>query len=300
MIRAAFKLRLVLSGLSLIWITACSKPAPVVGPSLQEAHRIYRNACQEFNPPAAVTFLNNTIWTYIPSEEPILELRASPGIPAPEIKGEPGQSLLYKKVSFTGGVIHVDYDINATRGYHEDPGYNNTYAESYIIKNQAWADALRRAYFEMGEGNEDKVPDFFVTVAVDVKRGVAIKTISSFSDLKGIHAPNPTLSQSEYVKRTVSEIFGNTDLIGDMTGTNLKKEEIQWPEFLAEQVENRLGFKYQQSDFKPSGDDHKEILSAVAETLRAYDYQNVSSIELRDLASGELTTYKKTDLPAVE
>ena len=94
------------------------------------------------------------------------------------------------------------------------------------------------------------------------------------------------IPQEEFVKRSLYDMKGKAQWIGDTEGRHLAYNEIVMPEFLARQITSRVNFKYQKSSFPPSNDARGEVLTIVAETLRNYNFTDFNYVELRDLNTG--------------
>ena len=68
-------------------------------------------------------------------------------------------------------------------------------------------------------------------------------------------------------------------------------------EFLTKQIINRVHFKFQRSDFPPSGSFDDTIVDIVADTtLRYYHFENFTNLRLNNLRLPKVFLYDKKDL----
>ena len=271
----------------------CSKPAPPQASFFAAEKRFLEICREEFHYPIFTNSLNNTLWIYLPAEDSIIALAASPRQPAPAPSSSPAASLQHVKAKLSDGIFTIRYDILHTRKYSEDTGYSSVYSKKYQERQNNVFSAMSRAF---PDGDEKQIPDFFVLVIADIANGIKTESIFYFRDFKKAMSIPPSLPQEEFAKRYLSRLRGDPSIVGDRTGKHLNLEEMTWSEFLARQLENRIRFKYQQSSFPPSDDNVGEILKIVAELVSAYDFQDFQSVRLEDLASGQTYLADKSQL----
>ncbi len=291
-------------------ITFLGCSAPSAPQSLSEANKKLIAICRdEYQLPVRLFPLKNTLYIYLPMEQRIVDFQASPQKTAAVDQAQSKMTVLYNKVDFSEGQFSIAYDIALSRSYPKDPGYATPYTKEFIEKQrrifmaifQAYADLVTQRlpgddweYLNSEEQRkrEDLIhyqpataaPDFIVLVAADVKTGIEIENILYFQDFKRAWAGE--LPQEEYSQRTLFELRGSRSIIGDDAGEHLTLQEIEFPAFLAKQMQNRINFKYQQSDFPPGDNTQEEITKIAAETLRTYSFKNFQSIILEDLNAG--------------
>ena len=151
--------------------------------------------------------------------------------------------------------------------------------------------AVYRSY-----GEAPDAPDFFNIVLADIGKGIEMRLLFYFPDLKKVMSPSQDIPQEEFILRYITDFSGDKEIIGDKAGRHLSFKETTWPEFLSRQVENRINFKYGRSSFPPGDEAQKEVLSAVSETLRVYDFQDFESVMLVDLVTEETKQIDKNNL----
>ncbi len=297
--------------------------------TLSSAQEKFLKICKEelkYN--VAVIPHGKTMWVYVPLADGILDLRAAPKNQAPKAETKTSWSINFLETKFSNKTFTINFDIAQTKKYDRDVSYQNKYTDDCNKRQRDVVNALTRAYFDVGQTNieaplsvgnkstdkaneklvekmtsnpitalKDEIPpEFFVIVFADTKRGVAIKTINYFEDMRMALSNPPAISNDEYIKRYISEIYGDEDLIGDKTGERLKTEEIQLGDFLAKQIENRIKFQFTQSGFPPTGAVQDEIWGIIAETCRLYEFKDFEKIKLIDLQTEKESTFDKSQL----
>lgn len=284
----------------LLFIQSCSQPPSPV-PTLSDTHKKFIDICKnDYALDVVLKPLKNTVWIYIPKEESFIDIRA--GENGPQNSNEAKEALTIKFIDgkFKDSLFFLEYDIGPIKNYPKDYGYATTYTGSYQKDHRNILTAIYRAFsaLEIQENKKispEKVPDFFVVVTADIKRGVKIQTTLCFQDL--LRAMTDPYFMEEYSKRVMVDLpAGDKKIIGDQEGKNLKIEELTWPEFLIRQIIYRIQFKYQRSAFAPSEDTRKEILAAAAETLATYNFQDYHFLQLHNLSQNAYETLKKDEL----
>jgi len=314
-------------------LTGCGKTsasAPKTPVTLTQAQaQFLKIAKEELKYDVSVIPDGRTMWIYVPLNDGIIVFRPTPENQAPKAPANEGWSIVFLKAFFDHPtkILSVSYNITMTKKYDQNVSYQNKYSDEYSAKQREVLTALTRAYFDVGQkiihatltvGNEqapagnqvvenvkdnpmnpikdDVPPEFFVMVFADIKNGVGIKAINYFPDMKMALSNPPVISNEEYIKRYVFELFGDEKIIGDKTGDRLKTEEIVLGDFLAKQIENRIKYQFTQSGFPPTGEVRDEIWAIVAETFRLYEFKGVEKIKLIDLNTQQESTYDKSQL----
>ncbi len=268
------------------------------------------------------------MWIYVPLKEGIIDFRASPKNQPPQAKTDKSWSINFLETKFENKTIAIRYDISLNKKYDHEITYQNKYTNEYNKKQLEILTALTRSYFDVGQKNvetslsigkqnsaktssdlaekmianpisltdHETPPEFFVMIFADTQRGVAIKATNYFEDMRMALSNPPAISNEEYMKRYVSEIYGDEDLIGDKTGSRLKTEEITLGDFLAKQIENRIKFQFTQSGFPPTGEVQDEIWNIIRETCRLYNFKDFEKIKLTDLQTEKESTFDKSQL----
>lgn len=276
----------------------CSDTKPVPQTPLSDVHQKFLQLCrEEYKLNVILKPLTRTVWVYAPLQESLMEIAASP---KPALKSnEPALKPAVKFIdaSFKDGNFLVKYDIAQQKIYPNPSGYNFEYTEAYRKISRNILTAVSRVYFSVDKTGADsaEVPDFFIVVITDIRRGMEIRNTFSLNDLKR-YMSMESIPQEEYAQRNLFEVKGGQDFIGDSEGLHLDYEEITLPEFLGRQIIQRVNFKYQQSSFPPSDDTKTEILQIAARTLDYYGFTDFTSLHLRDLSAGSLETIPQSDL----
>lgn len=278
---------LILPGL----FAGCSRAAPPAPLPLSEAHQKFLKICRgEHKLKVILKPLRNTLWIYVPFDDDLMKVSSTPEGARKSDTSQEGPAVKYLESVHNDRRFKITYDIHPDKNYLQSPGYRLAYSSAYQKISQQVLAGVSRAYFETRDA-----PQFFVVVIADVKNGVEMENIFYLEDLKQYMAFG-ALPQEEFVKRSIYEARGKTDWIGDTEGRHLAYTEITMPEFLAKQIATRINFKYQKSSFPPSPDTRSEILNAVAETLKSYNFTDFNYVELRDLNIGRTETIPPAEL----
>ena len=278
----------------------CGTPAPLA--QIRDAHQKLLTILEEENNLNVITKeFDNTLWIYLPSDNSFLEMK-SKNEPAPPPSSSPSSSttIYFLESEFDGRDFGIQYDIGPSKRYAKDPGYTSAFSEEYQMNQRSILGAISRAYSDFEEIPDDdqmadRAPNIFVIVMADIKNGVESRVFLHLKDLKRAYT-DPTF-HVEYAKRVISDQpSGNPAIIGDETGKHINFRDIQLPEFLAKQIVFRINFKYTRSAFPPKGMPKEEILKTVVETVDAYDFQEFTSVKLRDLNDGAVYSTTKDQL----
>ncbi len=273
------------------FLASCSKVTPPQLKPLTEAHQKFVKICQEeYKLTVVVEALEHTVWIYVPLQENLMQLAATPDGPQRSEDSEERPAIKYLESSYDNRRFLISYDIHPEKTYAQSQGYKMDYTSAYQRTSQAVLTTVSRAYFEA-----QNAPQFFVVVIADVKTGVEIENIFYLEDLKRYLAGG-SIPQEEFVKRNIYEVKGKREWIGDTQGRHLTHAEITMSEFLAKQIAGRINFKYQKSSFPPSADTRGEILNIVAETLKNYTFTDFNYVELRDLNTGRSETVSPAEI----
>ncbi len=279
--------------LGVVFLASCSKVTPPKFLPLTEAHQKFVKICQEeYKLNVVVEALQHTAWIYVPLQEELLQVAATPeGVKKSETS-EVRPAIKYLQVSYDNHRFLASHDIQPEKTYAQSQGYKMDYTAAYQRTSQAVLTTVSRAYFEAQDA-----PQFFVVVISDIKSGVEIENIFYLEDLKR-YLSGGSIPQEEFVKRNIYEVKGRKDWVGDTQGRHLAYTEITMPGFLAKQIETRVNFKYQKSSFPPSNDARSEILTIVAETFKNYNFTDFNYVELRDLNTGRSETVSPAEIQA--
>ncbi|MDP8213073.1 MAG: hypothetical protein P9X22_07300 [Candidatus Zapsychrus exili] len=272
--------------------------------TLEEAHQKFIAICKdEYGLDVSLKIADNTLWIYLPIDHPFYQYKASP--PAPSTQEIVEKHKINKLDSeFKDSSFVISYDIVKDKIYpSKDPGYESKNHDEFSKKYRKIFEAILRSYFDLKESTmpgfavnaeleieETKIdsyvqnasaPEFFVIVIADITSGLIIEYTANLDDYR--RYANSSLPYEEYSKRLLYDMRGEVELVGDRQGKNLKTYAISWQSFLSRQMKNRINFKYGRSQFPPSDDTRKEILSAVVETIRFYNFEDFDSVMLNNL-----------------
>lgn len=175
----------------------------------------------------------------------------------------------------------------------------------------------------------DKTPEFFALVAADVNLGLEYMLVGTALDIKKSYAAS--IPWTEANRRFVVKLKLVPEAVGDLAGTHLNTYDIKLPDFLADQIAQRINAHFQEENLKKyfkvqslggrySGsrfiidytieqimqpdkeiDVRKEVLGIVAYCISTYEFKDFSEIQLIDAfkqAGSILTRQELSAIPA--
>ena len=161
--------------------------------------------------------------------------------------------------------------------------------------------------------SSDYTPEFFALVASDINLGIDYTLIGNVLDMKKLFAG--AIPWTEDNRRYVFKLGAVPEAVGDLTGKHLVAYDIKFPDFLAEQMAQRIAAHFQDEENKKyfkvekySGgfsngtfiieysitkfskpdkeiDVQKEILDIVTYCIKSYEFKDFSTLELLDLVT---------------
>ena len=160
--------------------------------------------------------------------------------------------------------------------------------------------------------SSDNTPEFYALLASDINLGIDYTLIGSVLDTKKSYAN--FIPWTEANRRYVIRLALAPQAIGDSTGEHLNAYDIKLADFLAEQIGQRIGARFQEEEWKkyfkvdksegrfanntliveysiseiakPNKeiDIREEMLNIIAYCLKSYEFKDFSGLELTDLA----------------
>jgi len=285
---------------------SCSKieSPPSSAQTLSEADQRFLKICQEETELNPITkSYPHTLWIYLPTDKRLIDYKSTKDGPTKSKNFSEKLTINYLDAYFSENTFFIEYDIRKTINYPMSYGYTSIYTDDYQdIQNQILT-SLHRAYSGLGldtENNADapteRPPNFVVLTVSDVKTGLEIVSLFNYEDFKRAMTDPNSMPQDEFAKRNISELKGHDSIIEDTSGQHIEYKDIQWPEFLAKQILQRVRFKYQHSDFKPGEDAEEEIMTIVSETIQAYHFANFQAVKLYNLQTNTPFKFDRSQL----
>lgn len=197
-------------------------------------------------------------------------------------------------------ILHKDYGVKKDKIFDEE-----------------LMDKLRNILNTVGRVliSSDNTPDFFALVASDVKIGLDYTIIGNVLDIKKSYAG--FIPWTEANRRYVLKFQIAPSAIEDYGGWHLKAYDIKLPDFLAEQIAQRIGLPFQEENLKDyfrveksegkftqrvftfeyaikqiappekEIDIEKTVLSTIAYCLKTYEFKDFSGVIVKNLISGD-------------
>jgi len=174
--------------------------------------------------------------------------------------------------------------------------------------------------------SSDNAPEFFALWASDINIGLDYIIIGNVLDIKKSYAGS--LPFTELNKRYVMKFTVSPEAVQDTVGRHLKLYNIRFPDFLAQQMVQRISvqfqgeglekyFKVEKIDgifnndafileysikplLKPDKpiDVMKKILNTVTYCIKIYDFQDFSRVEINDSVTQDKIVFNKAQILA--
>ncbi len=279
--------------LAVIILAGCTaKEKPI---TLSEAEKNLIAFCQKEGDLTIFTrTVQKTLWIYIPLHEPLFTVK--PTKDNDQEKRKTPLGLLYLGGEFDEHKkFSLNYDIVPDIIPPDPVTYGSAYNELYTKKRQLLYQGFQETLFNIPP---EGTPDFIVIIVADVKTGVGTRSTMYLNDIK--QYMSEALPGDEYYLREWNEVFGDEKLIGDAAGKNIHYSNIEWPDFLLEQIKTRIRFKFTQSDFPPESEAEKTIATIAANTLRFYPFTDHNGIYLYNIRAKRDVFFSKEELKIFE
>lgn len=265
----------------IFFILGCSAPP---GPSytIKNLSESLTEICKtEYNIPIVSRLQEQTLWVYIPLEEELFIDTDKPQEYSKkfEVKSIDG--------SLRGGSISLDYHIQEIPEAKESQ--NKKFNPQAMDKINKILRSLRRVIFSLQHNGYE--PKFFIIVASDIKNGVELIEITYIDDFK--KAFYGIISWSEYQQRSLQDIKASLEAIGDFKGRHIKFQDIDFKEFLVEQIRQRIRLKFNRSEAEKGANIDKEVLKSIKNVLEIYKFEDFLILDLKNLLTDKKTSLSR-------
>jgi hypothetical protein len=268
------------------FLSACnSSPSPSF--VKEDISRAITDICKkEYRLDIFTKLSGSTLWVYLPLENIV----SKPDKPEKYLE----RFLLEdQKNSLEERILKVNYLVRPTT--ESEKTQEMTLDKTVNEKIFNVLQVIRRVLFSVGNFTQD-TPQFFCLVTADIKNGFELKQIFYFLDFKKLSYN--FISQTEWQHRIIQDTAVSPEIIGDRTGSHLNYRDITLEEFIADQIQNRIKFKFQKPEVPASADIDKEVLKIITYTLDAYQFKNFTFLELDNLATGKKITLNQAAILA--
>ena len=227
----------------------------------------------EYNIPIVCRLVGRTLWIYLPLQE---ELFIDSDKPLEYPKKFESKSI---EGNLQNEVFSFNYDIREIPETKEkqDKKFNPRALDTMnkVLRS------VRRVLFSVRP--DTSAPRFFVTVTADTKNGIEIKHTTYIDDLK--KAFYEIISWTEYQHRNLEDIGLSPGAIGDKEGKHLEFRDIDFKEFLIEQIRQRVRLKFNRPEVEKGADIDKEVLKSIKNVLEIYKVEDFSALDLKNLVT---------------
>lgn len=267
---------------ALIFLILGCSAAPAPSYTIKNLSESLTEICKnEYNIPVVSRLHGQTLWVYMPLEE---ELFIDSDKPQEYTKKFEVKSI---DGSLAGGLINLDYGIQEIPEAKEIQ--NKKFNPLAMDKINKILRSLRRVVFSLKPHKYE--PKFFVIVTADIKNGLELIEITYIDDLK--KAFYGIISWSEYQQRSLQDIKVSFEAIGDFKGRHIKFQDIDFNEFLVEQIRQRIRLKFNRAEAEKGANIDKEVLKSVKNVLEIYKFKDFLVLDLRNLLTDKKTSLSR-------
>lgn len=279
-----------------VLLGGCSPQKKEIKFTVTEAQKTFESKClKDFNLHVRTRQAGSTFWIYLPIKDPIFDYEVQKTQKSDK-KQTPAKYLLnFSDGRFNNGLFSFEYDVvDKKKSKDEDYGFNSSYTDSYIKTQNNLFTAIYEVFLNTKAKPGETQLQFFVVIITDIKKGIETRATFYLEDF--MKYMSGALPYDEYVKRFLSDRKGSAAMIGDETGSHIKYKSIHLPDFLTEQIVNRIRFKFQYSDFPPEEKYDHTIIGIVADTLRYYKFKDFSNVRLINIRLSKKYLFDKSQL----
>lgn len=191
------------------------------------------------------------------------------------------------------------------------------------VLDEQMTDKLRNILSTVGRVllSSNKSPEFFALWSSDINIGLDYIIIGNVLDIKKAYAES--IPFTEVNKRYVMRFGLNTEAIHDTSGNHIKFYNINMPDFITQQIVQRISYRFQGETLKPyfklekiegifnndtfileyslkplanpqkAIDVLDEMLNTITYCIQTYDFKNFSQVEITNLNTKFKTVFSK-------
>ncbi len=241
-------------------------------------------AFKKYNVDAKVRLVGKTLYVYVPLESLII----TPKKP---------KSNFVKYFAETVDGVYKNREFNFNYYIKELPERHKEFQKIELDKT-AFKTMQKVSYLLANKlvlANADI--DFLVEIYADTKIGFWISYTNFINDLKkgycelysGVHF------SMESSKRVVQDFNQSADIIADKNGASITYRDLSMGEFIAKQIAQRIRQQFQK-DVPLRKTTQEVIKGIIKDTLRAYKFNDFSSIQIKDLLDNKTATFDSDNL----
>lgn len=277
--------RVLCSGLALlVLVCGCSVCGTYTYCKAEVAASVSSILKNEYKVAAVSRLVGQTLWVYLPVENMIEP-------PKKPQKYTEKFLVARNRSRFLGPVLRSEFYVKPIPPKERQQETALTKEAMDTISN-AWK-VIRRVVFSMPPREREEVK-FFVLIIADTKIGYEIREYFYYQDLSKVSYG--LISVGEYQHRVVQESGSAQEIVGDVSGTHLEYSDLTLKEFVARQIQHRIGMKFQKPEVEPGADISKEVEKVVSETLQIYGVKDFDRVELNNLVAEQRLLLRHKDI----
>lgn len=267
--------RAALSSLLVLICSSCAPPVRDLYTRENLAESVQSLAQTKYDVRVAAKLVGRTLWLYVPLTQPIFI-------------ASDGRTTIYRRYDIRGvestyrdGAFHVRYGIrNIPESSETQPIRYNPSVTGIV--NSVWR-AANDVVMNMDRRNGP--PVFLGLVAADIRTGHMVVYFNHVDDMK--KSVHKLISKVEYQHRTVEAQMTVPQSIGDTEGRRLNLGDIDLKTFVAEQIRQRLTYRFRASEMPADADIDAEVQRAVKRVLETYQFRDYRQVTLVNDFSSE-------------
>ena len=226
--------------------------------------------------------VGQTLWVYLPLEESLF------------IDADKPQeySQRYEIKNLEAGLnyetLSLDYAVSEVPETKESQ--NKKFNPEVADKINKTLRTIRRVLFNLKPQKYE--PRFFVLAATDIKTGIELVDTTYIDDIRKVSYD--MISWIEYQHRTLENVNVSFTAIGDKKGRHLRMRDIDFQDFLLEQIKQRIQVKFNRNETEKGADIDEEVLKTVKYVLEIYKFKDFLVLELKNSLTRKKVTLSRS------
>ncbi len=226
--------------------------------------------------------VGQTLWVYLPLEESLF------------IDADKPQeySQRYEIKNLEAGLnyetLSLDYAVSEVPETKESQ--NKKFNPEVADKINKTLRTIRRALFNLKPGKY--APRFFVLAATDIKTGIELIDTTYIDDIRKVSYD--MISWVEYQHRTLENVNVSFTAIGDKKGRHIRMRDIDFQDFLLDQIKQRIQAKFSRNEVGKGADVDEEVLKTIKYVLEIYKFKDFLILELKNSLTRKKVTLSRS------
>src|SRR3989338_120108 len=226
--------------------------------------------------------VGQTLWVYLPLEESLFVDADKPQ----------EYSQRYEIKNLEAGLnyetLSLDYAVSEVPETKESQ--NKKFNPEVADKINKPLRTIRRVLFNLKSQKYE--PRFFVLAAADIKTGIELIDTTYIDDIRKVSYD--MISWIEYQHRTIENLNVSFTAIGDKKGRHLRMRDIDLPDFILDQIKQRIQSKFNRNEVGKGADIDQEVLKTIKYVLEIYKFKDFLVLELKNSLTRKKVTLSRS------